>query len=1638
MTCLNINDPSVKQLIEYYGGLAEASSAVTLWQKQFDTEEVPSLMELMSNQFFNSSPTTIEETKPEIKTVFESRDLGERFKDLSPAYLASRTTVSTEALNNILTNLKNKFGIDFVIDPTLQSKGAFKNGKVYINPNKFTLDTPFHEYAHPFLMYVKKSNPGLYNELLEEIKKDTLLLNTIKKKYSELSEDEQLDEAIVTKMGNLAGKLSTQPKYKSIFDKILDVLSKLFSKISGKKVTLKLDTSIHQLATMLVDDTQLPLELIEFEEGEFLSKSDTESFNNAKEFFTERNFENIDVALKIARANGTNTTLVEDTLHKIYKIASPIEPRVDDVENEGTSRYSVDGDITFKGTTDWIEEFAEEGTIKIFKGDASESPGVKYGNAADYILDMVVQSYDYSSNYKLSDSISLSDMQEIISEDFDVELSTKEISHLANQIVALLKAHPNHIFLSQMSVANTSHKVVGTTDLLAIDMETGAVKIIDLKLSAKSVNADSKKFNRYKYQVSTYGAMFKSRNVPVSGLSLYEIQRYENEEKRFGYGKEIPISPLKNVEEFFNVFNDPNENRQNKKLINKVKVIIQKELNKARKNKNAYGLKKYKDLQEALTNISVGESVVNFVQSAHLDIIGKVYVKDGVHRVSTKYSDKGKFENLKTQFESGVIDNKTYIEELFKIKKDLELYQPILIELLAISKDMEQEDSATAQELVGSINEIIQFKKQFTDEYKDAIMPVYADELLKNIDINELNAQYTTSLNVLQKRLEEHEKNGNTAAAEKIKKDIENLKSSTPTKDRLVKMLEEGFDKDLSYFQTSFISTINSHNDIISLYVLKVKAYYENINQKVFSAQPVFDKFYAEFTKSNSVSNNAKKDYDLFFEKSLFSSDGGWNSESHFEDYGFTRDRNYQEWMKSFSDLNVKSDEMREDSSVKRKEIEELRERWYLEHCEPLAEENVTFYNEALGKEVVLEYGTDYLLEQILKDRILKAGQDVEKGTKDFNQWLASKTVQLPSGKVMIMDIRFVKPSINNYRNEKYERLKNSSAFNYYQFTLSTVLGGKSQNKYNIDYRLPSVPATGLTKLKDSGAVQLVKDEISEIYKSSPEEQIEYGDSLVIGDAYSSKLEDKDRTFDITEIARMHFKESLVRSTRRDLELFSLGLLDTIGETEVTKTRGKSIIFDRAKEQLAKAGLDISTAETISGKESDIYKVMNELVETLVYGRTREGNDTLNTITRTISKLASTTQLGGLNVVPAIAQNLQQSTLAAVEAWAGNNISKESLLWARLKEGSIIADLTNDITGDGTKKSLIGQLLQVYNVFQGDFYDEFGRKISGKHFGNMLQSSPTFFLQKIANQMPIIRSFLAYLKDTKIKDSNGVEMSLFDAYTLDKNNRLVLKSGVNITNYGDFDSKLVDGKAMKKFHGIVKGMGESKGLINNPLIKRKWYGNALLFYRNWVVPGILKRFDSLNYDKEMEQYTVGSYREFWKTIWAKDFKKLWSAIVKDKDKLTSYEYAALRHAFFEQSAILLTSILAAILIGMVEAADDDEEKKRLQYALYFTQRLNTEMSFFGGLGNVDTLGLPNVGDTLRMFKQPTFLSSYVMNTAKLFYQLTNPFEQYERRSGMFEEGDYKITARFLKLFGISGAQMHPEDLLKILTLSTAS
>jgi len=181
------------------------------------------------------------------------------FKNKNKKQLSSNfDKVSVERATRILDKLAAKFGIKYEFDSTLGSLGVFRNGKVIINPNLMSLDTPFHEFAHPFIAMIKVKNPKLYRELVREIRREKNILAFVKETYKgELkTESEFLEEAIVTALGRYAAnKLNP-----TLLDKVKEFFSAIFSSLKGIFVgDIDPNTSLRELAYMLVDNSKIDI-----------------------------------------------------------------------------------------------------------------------------------------------------------------------------------------------------------------------------------------------------------------------------------------------------------------------------------------------------------------------------------------------------------------------------------------------------------------------------------------------------------------------------------------------------------------------------------------------------------------------------------------------------------------------------------------------------------------------------------------------------------------------------------------------------------------------------------------------------------------------------------------------------------------------------------------------------------------------------------------------------------------------------------------------------------------------------------------------------------------------------------------------------------------------------------------------------------------------------------------------------------------------------------------------------------------------------------------------------------------------------------------------------------------------------------
>jgi len=200
---------------------------------------------------------------------------------------SAKQPINQAALTNILDKLSNKFGISWKYDTSIPGLGQFKDGVVLINPNKAKLDTPFHEFAHPFIAIIKVQNPLLYKNLVSQISKTEIGRSTfdkVKKLYPELTYEQQLEETIVDLIGQYAADQQSLKQEKGLWNaiktflrRVSEYLKSLLGNENKKVIPSELDpnTTMEELSSMLVIDNPIDL-------GTMLGKGYKESTNEQR------------------------------------------------------------------------------------------------------------------------------------------------------------------------------------------------------------------------------------------------------------------------------------------------------------------------------------------------------------------------------------------------------------------------------------------------------------------------------------------------------------------------------------------------------------------------------------------------------------------------------------------------------------------------------------------------------------------------------------------------------------------------------------------------------------------------------------------------------------------------------------------------------------------------------------------------------------------------------------------------------------------------------------------------------------------------------------------------------------------------------------------------------------------------------------------------------------------------------------------------------------------------------------------------------------------------------------------------------------------------------------------------------------
>lgn len=219
------------------------------------------------------------------------------------------------------------------------------------------------------------------------------------------------------------------------------------------------------------------------------------------------------------------------------------------------------------------------------------------------------------------------------------------------------------------------------------------------------------------------------------------------------------------------------------------------------------------------------------------------------------------------------------------------------------------------------------------------------------------------------------------------------------------------------------------------------------------------------------------------------------------------------------------------------------------------------------------------------------------------------------------------------------------------------------------------------------------------------------------------------------------------------------------------------------------------------------------------------------------------------------------------------------------------------------------------------------------------------------------------------------------------------------------------------------------------MLQRRWWGKLFMLFRNWMPPGIRRRYghggnSTIHVDEELGAVTQGMYISFWNLI---------TESISDKSfaygKMTEMEQQNVKRTSVELSSLMG----AMLLVGFLADLDDEDETWLTNFALYQAKRYETEI--------MQWTPLVGTKEAFRILQSPTATARPILKGGELLGQLLSEGAYaiglgdqkevfYQRKSGKYQKGDRKIRKDFEDLFPIfRGLQKsrNPQDAYKWFT-----
>lgn len=472
-----------------------------------------------------------------------------------------------------------------------------------------------------------------------------------------------------------------------------------------------------------------------------------------------------------------------------------------------------------------------------------------------------------------------------------------------------------------------------------------------------------------------------------------------------------------------------------------------------------------------------------------------------------------------------------------------------------------------------------------------------------------------------------------------------------------------------------------------------------------------------------------------------------------------------------------------------------------------------------------------------------------------------------------------------------------------------------------------------------------------------------------------------------------------------------------IGNREVamTNSKGKPILDAVAK----KLGFE----EFINQNGVNFSKLHTDaFIDMAVYGEFRKREELFGVniakITDSLMSYSAHTTLA-LSGIKGIANNAQGNVQLAIEAASSEFLGMKDLIEGGKFYAQSLPGFISDF-GKPIPESLGGRLVEEFDPMQGEYRDKYAKKISGT-VANKLISRDSLFFQLHAGEHEIqVKSLFALLNREKVVDNEtGEEISLLQAYkkygveeiynktNLTKKQKIQLQNRLHALN--------------KRLHGVYNSFDQS-------VLQRYAMLRLVVMYRKYLVPAYKRRFKKKGMDQELGSTTEGYYRTFWTTV-VRDLRDYQFNIMKNWENYSAFEKAQIRR--FMAEIIFIVTLTALVMVLKSMADDDDEEEMKnsviYNHLMYQALRLQSETKQY--------LPGPGFKDIWRIVKSPSAVITSVDKTVKFinqaFVSVYDADERYYKKdTGVWQKGDNKTWAYFLKMMGLNGYDFNPEEAVK--------